>query len=128
MLIYTEDSNWTSMCLPWVTLTPSKPVSSCGTGGVAGGLSGWLPLLSSDVLQDTGLPANLDKDYNMSTTQLDSIPVDLYVHIFFYSSLSQYENHIVQSNYSLSKLRTRETKHLTTNCKILIKNAARNYM
>lgn len=47
---------------------------------------------------------------------------------FFYSSLSQYENHIVQSNYSLSKLRTRETKHLTTNCKILIKNAARNYM
>lgn len=83
MLIYTEDSNWTSMCLPWVTLTPSKPVSSCGTGGVAGGLSGWLPLLSSDVLQDTGLPANLDKDYNMSTTQLDSIPVDLYVHIFF---------------------------------------------
>lgn len=83
MVIYTEDSNWTSMCLHRVTRTPSKPGSSCGTGGVAGGLSGWPPLLSSDVLQDTGLPANLDKDYNMSTTQLDFIPIDLYVHIFF---------------------------------------------
>lgn len=111
MLIYTEDSNWTSMCLHWVTRTPSKPVSSCGTGGVAGGLSGWPPLLSSDVLQDTGLPANLDKDYNMSTTQLDSIPIDLYVHIF-YSGLSQYENHIVQSNYSFVKIKNLGDKAL----------------
>lgn len=93
MLIYTEDSNWTSMCLPWVTLTPSKPVSSCGTGGVAGGLSGWLPQLSSDVLQDTGLPANLDKDYNMSTTQLDSIPIDLYVHIFLQQSVTIWKSY-----------------------------------
>lgn len=44
------------------THTPSMPVSSCWTGGEADDLSGWRPRLSSDVLPDTGLPANLDKD------------------------------------------------------------------